>query len=103
MFIYCFFISFVYSILSSLLLLLWLLLLSSLFTVVERKVLASTHRRKGPSYLGYSGLIQLVADGVKLLFKDWFLLSLMRSSMSNNFLHSLHFGCSYLVILLIAF
>lgn len=72
----------VYSLLSSLMVLLWVLLLSSLFTVVERKVLASTHRRKGPSYLGYWGLLQIAADGVKLLFKDWNQLGLFRSSSS---------------------
>jgi NADH:ubiquinone oxidoreductase subunit H len=75
----------VYYVLSSLVVLLWVLLLSSLFTVVERKVLASAHRRKGPSYLGYFGLLQIVADGVKLLFKDWNQLGLFRSSGSITF------------------
>jgi NADH:ubiquinone oxidoreductase subunit H len=84
---YLLFISFFelgFSLLSSLLVLLWILLLSSLFTVVERKLLASLHRRKGPSYLGYFGLLQIAADGVKLLFKDWNGLSLTRASSSTG-------------------
>jgi NADH:ubiquinone oxidoreductase subunit H len=72
----------VYSLLSSLLVLLWVLVLASLFTVVERKVLAAAHRRKGPTYLGYWGMLQIVADGVKLLYKDWNLLGASSSSSS---------------------
>ena len=45
--------------------------LSSLLTVLERKGLASSQRRIGPSYNGWFGLLQIVMDGIKLVFKDY--------------------------------
>ena len=45
--------------------------LSSLLTVLERKGLASSQRRLGPSYNGWFGLIQIVQDGIKLIYKDY--------------------------------
>lgn len=65
-------------------LLLWILALASLLTVVERKGLASSQRRLGPSYHGWFGLLQIVADGLKLIYKDSALLGLFRSSSTNS-------------------
>ncbi len=45
--------------------------LSSLLTVLERKGLASSQRRLGPSYNGWFGLVQIVMDGIKLVYKDY--------------------------------
>ena len=51
-------------------LLLFVLAISSLLTVVERKSLAASQRRMGPSFHGWFGLLQIVADGLKLIGKD---------------------------------
>ena len=45
--------------------------LASLITVMERKQLACTQRRVGPSVTGWWGLLQVVADGAKLISKDF--------------------------------
>jgi ubiquinol-cytochrome c reductase cytochrome b subunit len=49
-------------------LLLLILLVASLMTVIERKVLGSCQRRMGPSYAGWAGLVQVVGDGMKLVW-----------------------------------
>jgi len=40
------------------------------FTIAERKAMAAIQRRKGPNVVGFWGLLQPLADGVKLLVKE---------------------------------
>jgi NADH:ubiquinone oxidoreductase subunit H len=40
------------------------------FTIAERKAMAAIQRRKGPNVVGFWGLLQPLADGAKLLFKE---------------------------------
>jgi len=47
-----------------------LLLSVALLTLIERKVLASFQRRKGPNVVGFWGLLQPFSDGLKLLLKE---------------------------------
>lgn len=47
-----------------------LLGLTAYYILVERATLGSTQRRKGPNVVGFHGLLQSVADGVKLIVKE---------------------------------
>src|SRR5689334_18535097 len=58
------------SVLKSLPIILPILLAVAFFTVFERKVLASMQRRRGPNVVGIYGLLQAIADAVKLLSKE---------------------------------
>jgi NADH-quinone oxidoreductase subunit H len=40
------------------------------FTLAERKVMASIQRRRGPNVVGFWGLLQPIADGLKLVVKE---------------------------------
>jgi NADH-quinone oxidoreductase subunit H len=47
-----------------------LLIAVAYLTFAERKVLAAAQLRKGPNVVGWFGLLQPIADGAKLLFKE---------------------------------
>jgi NADH-quinone oxidoreductase subunit H len=40
------------------------------FTLAERKLIASVQRRRGPNVVGFWGLLQAIADGLKLAVKE---------------------------------
>lgn len=48
----------------------FILLCIALFTLIERKVMSSVQRRKGPGLTGLFGFLQPFADGLKLLIKE---------------------------------
>ncbi len=39
-------------------------------TLAERKIMGSIQRRRGPNVIGYLGLLQPLADGLKLFVKE---------------------------------
>jgi NADH-quinone oxidoreductase subunit H len=47
-----------------------LLISVAYFTLAERKIMASIQRRRGPNVIGYLGLLQPLADGLKLFVKE---------------------------------
>ena len=47
-----------------------LLLAVAFFTVAERKIMGAIQRRRGPNVIGFVGLLQAIADGLKLLVKE---------------------------------
>ena len=47
-----------------------LLLAVAYFTLVERKIMAGIQRRRGPDVVGAWGLLQPLADGLKLIIKE---------------------------------
>jgi len=47
-----------------------LLVAVAFFTLAERKIMASIQRRKGPNVVGFAGLGQPFADGLKALVKE---------------------------------
>jgi NADH-quinone oxidoreductase subunit H len=58
------------TILKILLIIVPLLLSVAYFTLAERKIMASIQRRRGPNVIGYLGLLQPLADGLKLFIKE---------------------------------
>jgi NADH-quinone oxidoreductase subunit H len=47
-----------------------LLISVAYFTLAERKIMGSIQRRKGPNVIGFLGLLQPLADGLKLFVKE---------------------------------
>ena len=47
-----------------------LLLSVAYFTIAERKIMGGIQRRKGPNVIGFLGLLQPLADGLKLFVKE---------------------------------
>ena len=47
-----------------------LLISVAYFTLAERKIMGIIQRRKGPNVIGYVGLLQPLADGLKLFSKE---------------------------------
>ena len=47
-----------------------LLVAIAYYTIAERKVMAAIQRRRGPNVVGLWGLLQPLADGLKLIAKE---------------------------------
>ena len=47
-----------------------LLISVAYFTLAERKIMGSIQRRRGPNVIGFTGLLQPLADGLKLFVKE---------------------------------
>jgi len=58
-----------------------LLISVAYFTLVERKVMGSIQRRRGPNVIGYLGLLQPLADGLKLFVKETILPTAINTSL----------------------
>jgi len=56
--------------LSLIVLIIFLLVSVAFFTLAERKVMGSIQRRAGPNIVGFLGLLQPIADGLKLIIKE---------------------------------
>ena len=61
---------FIVTIVAFVALILPLLLAVAFFTLYERQLLAALQRRQGPNIVGFYGLFQPIADGLKLLIKE---------------------------------
>ena len=47
-----------------------ILIAVAFFTVAERKIMGAIQRRRGPNVIGFMGLLQAFADGLKLFVKE---------------------------------
>lgn len=60
----------VVKILTFIIIIVLILISVAFFTLLERKKLGSFHNRLGPNKVGFLGLLQAVADGIKLFLKE---------------------------------
>ena len=65
-----FFLTFIISIIKFLGVIVPILICVAFFTLLERKFIGFIQRRKGPNVVGFVGLLQPFADGLKLLIKE---------------------------------
>ena len=63
------------------------------FTLAERKIMASIQRRKGPNVIGFLGLLQPLADGLKLLVKETIIPS------NSNFILFIYLICKNILLI----
>lgn len=61
---------FFFKIIYALILIIGILLSVAYVTLFERKVMGFMQRRRGPNVVGFSGILQPLADGVKLILKE---------------------------------
>jgi NADH:ubiquinone oxidoreductase subunit H len=47
-----------------------ILIALAFYTLAERKMMALVQRRRGPNVTGFFGLLQPIADGLKLVLKE---------------------------------
>lgn len=64
------FFEFIITLLKSLIIIVPVLVAVAFFTLLERKIMASIQRRRGPNVVGFLGVLQPFADGLKLLIKE---------------------------------
>jgi len=58
------------NIIKILIIIIFLLISVAYFTLAERKIMGSIQRRRGPNVIGWFGLLQPLADGLKLFSKE---------------------------------
>jgi NADH:ubiquinone oxidoreductase subunit H len=58
------------SLLKSILIIVPILIAVAFLTLLERKIMGGVQRRRGPNIVGFFGLLQPFADGLKLLIKE---------------------------------
>jgi len=56
--------------LKSIILIISILISVAYLTLIERQLMGILQRRKGPSVVGFTGLLQPLADGLKLFLKE---------------------------------
>jgi NADH:ubiquinone oxidoreductase subunit H len=59
-----------YGLLNILVLLVFVLLAIAITTLLERRLMSSMQRRRGPNFVGMFGFLQPFADGLKALIKE---------------------------------